>query len=150
MSANGFGIDESPPSFYSPRRIFAIIASIEKTDLVAVWVFQVGLSPEPGAIGWWFGEFEAEGREAFEFGVEVGALEIQDDVVQGLDRSQFAEFAHRQGRFAVGTFETSVSREGIDDTFQAQLFEEFDRFDGLFGVDGYLIEDHFLGFIQTG
>ena len=37
--------------FYTPGRVFAILARAKQTNAVAVWIGQIGLSPKPFAIG---------------------------------------------------------------------------------------------------
>ena len=67
--------------FYTPRWIFAIFAGTKEADLVSVGIWKIGLAPKPGLIGWLLGKFEAEGFETFDFGVEVVALEVKNDII---------------------------------------------------------------------
>jgi len=43
---------KSKPLFYTPRRIFAIVGGMKKTDFVAVRIDKIGLSPKPFLIRW--------------------------------------------------------------------------------------------------
>jgi hypothetical protein len=43
-------MEYSKPLFYTPGRVFAIVAGVKEADLIAVWVFEVSLAPEPGTI----------------------------------------------------------------------------------------------------
>lgn len=97
------------------------------------------MAPEPFTIGGVFGKAEAERFEAGDLFVEVVAFEIEDDVVCNGD---FVGGVDGKRRFAVGAFEPGVSRQGIDDTFEAKLFEELDGFDRKLGVDSDLVEVH--------
>ena len=128
---------------YPPRRVFAVVAGGEEADVIAVGVVEIRLAPEPGAIGGRFGEFEAESGEASVFGIDVGAVEIEDDVVgrYTLYRSYFC-LIYRQSRFAVRTLKPSVSRQGIDDPSKTELLKKLDGLDGALAVNRDLIEIH--------
>lgn len=121
-----------------------------EADLVAVGVEKISLAPEPRAVGWWFGEFDAERGEAFVLGVNV-AFEVEDDirraaepVVLGFRTRQgcLVYFIHRQRRTAVAALKPSISRKRIDDAFESEQFKELDRFDRLVAVNGDLVEVH--------
>ena len=112
--------------------------------MVAVGVVEIRLAPKPGAVRGRFGEVEAEGRQPGVLGIDVGAFEIEDDVIQRLDRPGVAKFAHRQRRFPVRTLEPSISWERINDASKPELLKKLDRLDREFAVDGDLVEVHFL------
>ena len=110
------------------------------------------MAPEPGFVGRVLGEFEAERSEAFDLGVEVFAFEVERDGRRsfGVDwghtpyRSCFClrRDVHRQSRFAVRTLKPCISRQGIDNANQAELFKKLDRLDGEVAVDSDLVEVH--------
>ena len=80
---------------------------MEQADAVAVWVAEIGLAPEPIAIGRVFVEFEPERFEAGHLAVEVVTLEVDDDVVRS---GSFVGDIDREGRISVRTFKPRVSR----------------------------------------
>lgn len=94
------------------------------------------MTPEPFAIGGVFGKAKAERFETGDLFVEILAFEIEDDVVCNGD---FVGDVDGERRFAVGTFESGISRQGIDDAFKAELFEELDGFDWELAEYRYLI-----------
>lgn len=125
---------------YPPRRVSAVVTGGEETDLVAVGVEKVSLPPKPGTVGRWFDELDAKRRQAFKFGFDV-ALEIEDDVV---GRHGIVVNVDGQRRSPVAAFEPGITRQGIDDAREAELFEKLDRLDGQFAVYRDLVEVHRL------
>ena len=116
---------DSKSLFYTPRRVFAILAGVEKAYFVAVRVFQICLAPKPGAVGGVFVELDTEGFKTIDLGVEVIVFEIEDDVVE-----RFHRVGDVDGKrtFPVRAFEASVAWEGIDDKSKAEFLKELDRF----------------------
>ena len=121
---------------YTPGRVFAILAGVKQTDLVAVRVFEVGLSPKPGAVGRVFIERKSLGLELGYGVVEIIAFEIQNDVIREV--SSFIVL-DGQSRVTVGTFEACVTRKGIHDKPKAELIKELGRLLRFIGVDRYLV-----------
>jgi len=115
-----------------PGRVFAVFACVEKADLVAVWIFQVSLTPQPWTVGRVFVEVQAEFFQAYDLGVEVFAFEVKHDIV---DRLMRREFIDRQSRVAIRTLKPGVTRQRIDNTTQAKFFKELDGFDRFVGVE---------------
>ena len=107
------------------------------------------MAPEPGLVSRVLGKREAKRFETGDLFVEVLAFEIEDDGRRRHtpDGSCFRLRCDVYGKrcVAVGTFEPGVSRQGIDDPFETELFEELDGFDGELAVDRYLVEVHYLG-----
>ena len=54
---------------------------MKQADFIGIRVAEIGLTPEPGAIGWVFFKFEAELFKLRDSRVEVVAFEIKRDAV---------------------------------------------------------------------
>ena len=139
------------PSFHrlidTPGRVFAIFAGVKEAYIVAVRIVEIGLSPEPGAVGGVFVKSEAKGFEAFDLGVKITAFEIES---YAFVRFNVVGDVDGECRFTIGALEPGVPRQGVDDTPEAELFEEFDRLDWPFGMNSDLIEIQLLDFRAGG
>ena len=131
--------------FYTPGRVFAILAGVKETDLVAVGVFQVGLPPEPRAVGWVFVEVKSKGFKAFDFRIQILAFEVKC-YFAGAHTPCGPRFCLRwisdvdgKGGVAVRAFETGVAGQRIDDQVQAELLKKLDCLYRFVRVNGDLI-----------
>ena len=84
---------------------------MKQADLVAVGVFEVGLPPEPGTVGWVFIENEPFSFELLDGAAEIVAFEIENDVIRD---TRVLVLLYGQSGIPVGAFEASVPRKGID------------------------------------
>ena len=112
------------------------MTGLKKADLVAVGVFEISLPPEPRPVCRIFVKGEAVSLELSDLFIEVIALEIENDIIRGND---IVGGVDREGAFAVGTLETGVTGQGIDNADEAELFKKLDRLDRLLRKDRYLI-----------
>ena len=131
--------DHHHSSFYTPGRIFAIFAGVKEADIIAIGISKIGLPPEPWAVGGVFVKGQAERLEAFYLSVEVFAFEIES---YALVRPYVIGDVDGERRFAVGALESGVSGQGIDDTPEAELFEELHGLKRVLGIDRNLVEVH--------
>ena len=95
------------------------------------------MTPKPWLVGRVLFEGETDGSEMGNAFVEVFALEVEDNVVR---YDNVISDIDRERRFTIRTFEPGITRQGIDDSPESELFKKLDGFYRFFRKDGDLVK----------